>query len=117
MKEGEHLKLIGKKVGVVLTGSFSAFKIVIEQMKNIIKEGASIVPIMSYSAYMTDTKYGEASMFVSQIEDITQNKMVNTIQESELIGLKHMTDIMIVAPASRKYHCKTSNGNYGYSCY
>ena len=45
------MELKGKKVGFVLTGSFCTFKKVKEQLKNIVKEGAEVLPIMSDNAY------------------------------------------------------------------
>lgn len=117
MKEGERLKLKDKKVGFVLTGSFCTFKNTIIQMENIIKEGAEVIPIMSYNAYQLDTKFGEASDFITQIEEITGKKIIHTIQGAEPIGPKQMTDIMIVAPASRKYNGKSSSRNYRHISY
>lgn len=110
------MKLKDKKVGFVLTGSFCTFKNTIAQIENIIKEGAEVIPIMSYNAYNLDTKFGNASDFIKQIEDITQKKIIHTIQDAEPIGPKQMTDIMVVAPTSRKYDRKGSRRNYGYTC-
>ena len=110
------MKLKDKKVGFVLTGSFCTFKNTIAQIENIIKEGAEVIPIMSYNSYNLDTKFGKASDFIKQIEDITQKQIIHTIQGAEPIGPKQMTDIMIVAPASRKYNRKSCKWNHGYSC-
>jgi len=49
LKEGGNLKLKDKKIGFVLTGSFCTFKNTIIQMENIIREGAEVIPIMSYT--------------------------------------------------------------------
>ena len=49
------------------------------------------------------------------VEKITNNKIIHTIQGAEPIGPKHMTDIMIVAPATRKYYSKNSRRNNRYS--
>ena len=105
------MKLKGKKVGFVLTGSFCTFKNTILQIENIVKEEAEVIPIMSYNAYNLDTKFGKASDFIDQIEKITNNKIIHTIQGAEPIGPKHMTDIMIVAPATRKYYSENSRRN------
>lgn len=98
------MKLKDRKVGFVLTGSFCTFKNTIAQIENIIKEGAEVIPIMSYNAYNLDTKFGKASDVIEQIENITHKKIIHTIQDAEPIGPKQMTDIMVVAPASRKYN-------------
>lgn len=111
------MKLKDKKVGFVLTGSFCTFKNTIIQMENIIKEGAEVIPIMSYNAYQLDTKFGEASDFITQIEEITGKKIIHTIQGAEPIGPKQMTDIMIVAPASREYDGESCSRNYRHASY
>lgn len=77
MKEGEILKLKGKKVGFVLTGSFCTFKNTITQIENIVKEDAEVIPVMSYNAYNLNTKFGEASDIIKEIEEITQNKIIS----------------------------------------
>ena len=68
-KEGITLNLKDKNIGFCLTGSFCTFKNTILQMKELTKE-ANIIPIMSYNAYNTDSKYGKASDFVKEIEKI-----------------------------------------------
>ncbi len=101
------MKLEGKKIGFVMTGSFCTFKKTIEQLKKIVKEKAEVIPIMSYNAYNMDTKFGKANDFIEEIEKITQNKIIHSINDAEPIGPKHMTDIMLIAPATRKYYGKT----------
>ncbi len=94
------MEVKGKKIGFILTGSFCTFSKTIPKIKELIKLGAEILPIMSYNSYSLDTRFGKSSDFVNEIETITNNKIIHTIQESEPIGPKHLTDIMIVAPAS-----------------
>ena len=62
--------------------------------------GAEIIPVMSYNSYELDTKFGKANYFVKTIEEICEKKIIHTIQDAEPIGPRHLTDIMIVAPAS-----------------
>lgn len=101
------MELKGKKIGFVLTGSFCTFRKAIDKMKEIIKQGAKVIPIMSYNSYNLNTKFGKAEDFIEEIELLTKCKIIHTIQEAEPIGPKHLTDIMIVVPASRKYNGKT----------
>lgn len=54
------MKLKGKKIGFILTGSFCTFQKTIEQIEKIIKEEAKVIPIMSYNSYKLDTKFGKA---------------------------------------------------------
>lgn len=76
-------------------------------MKELIDKGAEIIPVMSYNSYSMDTKFGKAKDFIEKIENITGKKIIHTIQDAEPIGPKKMTDIMIIAPCSRKHHVKT----------
>ena len=94
------MEVKGKKIGFVLTGSFCTFSKTIAKMKQLKKLEAEIIPIMSFNSYKLDTKFGKAIDFIKQIEEISGNKIIHTIEAAEPIGPKHLTDIMIVAPAS-----------------
>ena len=97
------LNLQGKKIGFCLTGSFCTFKTTIEQMKEIVKLGGDILPIMSFNAYSINSKFGNAKEFID--EDI-----ICSIKDAEPIGPKKMTDIMIIAPCSGNTIGKLANG-------
>ena len=97
------MNLKDKKIGFCLTGSFCTFTKTIEQIKILLKEDAIVIPIMSFSAYTLDTKFGKAKDFIDEIEKLTRNKIIHTIQDAEPIGPKKLTDIMIIAPCSRQY--------------
>ena len=101
------MELKGIKVGFILTGSFCTFQKVIPKIKELIKQEAEVVPVMSFNSYNLDTKFGKAKEFIENIEEITQRKIIHTIQDAEPIGPKKMTDIMVIAPCSRQYHGKT----------
>ena len=102
------MKLENKKIGFAFTGSFCTFKRVLEELKKIKKEKADILPIMSYNSYNLDTKFGKAEDYIDEIKEITgKDEIIHTIQGAEPIGPKKLTDIMVIAPCSRKYYCKT----------
>ena len=54
-------------------------------MKELVKYNVNIIPIMSYNAFKTDTKYRKASEFVEEIEEITNHKVVHTIKDLESV--------------------------------
>lgn len=66
------MKLEGKRIGFVMTGSFCTFKKTIEQLKKIVAEKAEVIPVMSYNAYNLDTKFGIAKDFIDEIQKITR---------------------------------------------
>ncbi len=95
------MNLEGKKIGFAFTGSFCTFKKTIEQIKELMKiDNIEITPIMSFNSYNLDSKFGKSEDFRNELEEITKNKIIHTIQEAEPIGPKKMFDILIVAPCS-----------------
>lgn len=103
------MTLEGKNIGYVFTGSFCTFKKSIEELKKIVELKGNVIPVMSFNSYNLDTKFGKAQDFIDEIESITGNKIIHTIQDAEPIGPKHLTDIMIVAPASGNTMSKLAN--------
>ena len=98
--------LVGKKVGFALTGSFCTFEKTIPQISKLIEEGADVLPIMSFNTYNMDTKFGKSKEFIEKIETITGKKILHTIEEVEPIGPQRLTDVMVIAPCSRKHFRK-----------
>lgn len=111
MKKGGYVfvELAGKNIGYALTGSFCTFRATIKEMKNLVKNGANIFPIMSFNSYNLDTKFGKAEDFIKEIEELTGNKIIHTIQAAEPIGPKEMFDILIVAPCSGNTIARLAN--------
>lgn len=103
------MNLEGKRIGFVITGSFCTFRRTIDEIKKLVKLGAKIVPIMSENSYTLDTKFGKAEDFIKEIEEITNSKILHTIQEVEPIGPKDMLDILVVAPATGNTMAKLAN--------
>ena len=98
------------KIGFALTGSFCTFEKTLEQMQNLVNLGAEVIPIMSYNSYNLDTKFGKASDHIDRIKQITGKEIINTIQDAEPIGPKHLTDIMLICPCSGNTIAKLANG-------
>ena len=103
------MKLEGKRIGFVFTGSFCTFRKTINQLKNIIELKAEVLPIMSNNSYTMDTKFGKAQDFIDEIEEVTGRKILHTIQEVEPLGPKDMLDIIVVAPATGNTIAKLAN--------
>ncbi len=98
------MELKNKNIGYGFTGSFCTFRKSINELQKLVKLEANVYPIMSYNSYNLDTKFGKAQDFINEIEELTNKKIIHSIQEAEPIGPKNMFDILIIAPCSRKYN-------------
>lgn len=97
-------------VGFALCGSFCTFKKVIPQMKKLVDEGYKVIPIMSDTAYNTDTRFGKAMDFNKEIEEICKTEIVHTITGAEPIGPKELLDALVIAPCTGNTLGKLANG-------
>ena len=97
-------------VGFALCGSFCTFKKVIPQIKKLVDEGYKVIPIMSPTAYSTDTRFGKACDFNKEIEEICNEKIIYTISGAEPIGPKELLDALIIAPCTGNTLGKLANG-------
>ncbi len=90
----------GITVGFALCGSFCTFERTLSLMTAFVSNGASVIPIMSYNAYKTDTRFGKASEFIERIETLTGRRIISTITDAEPIGPKKLCDVILVAPCT-----------------
>jgi dipicolinate synthase subunit B len=103
------MQLSGVNIGFAITGSFCTFENVKKEVINLVNEGANVIPIFSYNAMSIDTRFGRAFDFVSEIQKITSNEPVTSIEAAEPLGPKGMIDIMIIAPCTGNTIAKLSN--------
>lgn len=102
--------MTGKTVGFAMCGSFCTFSKAIEQMKILKDLGIKILPIMSFNAYTTDTRFGKSSDIIKSVEEIAENQIIHTISGAEPIGPKEMCDILLIAPCTGNTLGKLSLG-------
>ena len=96
--------------GYALCGSFCTFSKSLKQMRFLAEKGYHLLPVMSYNAAKTDTRFGKAADFVQELHDISGRDVIQTIVEAEPIGPKKMVDLMIVAPCTGNTLAKLANG-------
>lgn len=104
------MQLLNKKIIFGLTSSQYAFQKTIPQILRLIKEGAEVIPVMSYEAYNIDTKFGKAKNFVKEIEEITKKKVIHTNEEVERFNDYSEIDLMEICPCSGNCIGKLANG-------
>ena len=100
--------LKSKNIGFGFTGSFCTFSIAKEILKELAIEN-NVTAIMSFNSYNLDTKFGKATDHINEIESITGNKIIHTIEDAEPIGPKKLFDILVICPCSGNTIAKLSN--------
>lgn len=101
---------MNKKIGFAMCGSFCTFEKAIPQMKELKKLNYELRPIMSETAYSTDTRFGKAADFISDIEEICSSGVIHTIAGAEPIGPGKLLDLLIIAPCTGNTLAKLANG-------
>jgi dipicolinate synthase subunit B len=98
------------KIAFALCGSFCTFSHAITQMEELKELGHKILPIMSETAYSTDTRFGKSCEINKKIEKICGKKIISSRTEAEPIGPKNMADLMLIAPCTGNTLAKLANG-------
>lgn len=98
------------KIGFALTGSHCTLAEVVVILKELVNEGASVTPIISYAVDQMDTRFGKADFWKSTLKDITGKTPLRTIPEVEPIGPRKTFDCMVIAPCTGNTLGKLVNG-------
>ena len=97
-------------IGYALCGSFCTFKDSTEALIKLKSKYGDMLPIMSYNAYTTDTRFGNHTDWNTKIEDICQHKIINTIFDAEPLGPKISLDALVIAPCTGNTLAKLAGG-------
>lgn len=97
-------------VAYCFTGSFCTFSKSIAALEGLVKVGYNVIPVMSYNAYNTDTRFGSAEEFRNKIKAICSNDIIHTVADAEPIGPKKLVDITVVAPCTSNTLAKLAHG-------
>ena len=98
-------------LGFTMTGSFCNFEKAIGVLEELAKN-FDVLPIMSYTAYSTDTRFGKSSDFIKRVEAICGKKIVHTLEDAEPLGPKIKLDCMCICPCTGNTLAKLANGIY-----
>lgn len=97
-------------IGYALCGSFCTFSKSLEALKTLKKIHDDILPIMSFNAYSTDTRFGNSADWIERIETLCERKIVHTIADAEPLGPKIALDALIISPCTGNTLAKLANG-------
>ena len=96
--------------GYALCGSFCTFSKSLKQMRFLAEKGYHLLPVMSYNAAKTDTRFGKAEDFRTNITNLTGNNIICCVKDAEPIGPKNLLDLLVVLPCTGNTLAKIANG-------
>ena len=97
-------------VGFAMCGSFCTLHKAVEQLRLLIEGGLEVLPVMSQTAYTSDTRFGKAKGWIETVESLCGKPVIHTIVDAEPIGPRRLVDLMVVAPCTGNTAAKLANG-------
>ncbi len=97
-------------IGYAFCGSFCTFKESFEILKAIKETYNDVVPIMSYNAYTTDTRFGDHETWNEMIKKTCEREIINTIHDAEPLGPRISLDALVIAPCTGNTLAKLAGG-------
>ena len=105
---------MGKKkqrtVGFAITGSFCTYEKIKGVVRRLVEEDNRVVPIFSNMAQTVNCRFGNAKDFIIEIQEITGERGISSIQEAEPIGPKGFLDVLVIAPCTGNTMAKLCAG-------
>lgn len=98
------------KIGFALCGSFCTFERALAQMEHLVESGAEVYPIMSETAYGSDSRFGSADSFHQRISALCGQEIIHTQAEAEPIGPRKLLDILLIEPCTGNTAAKLAAG-------
>ena len=89
------MDLKNKKIGFIITDVFYAIDSIIPKIKELVKLGCEVVPIISFNNISE-----KSDIIINKIKNITNKNIILNAEEADLIGPKKLTDILVIAPCS-----------------
>ncbi|MDQ0245737.1 dipicolinate synthase subunit B [Bacillus fengqiuensis] len=103
------MTLKGRRIGFGLTGSHCTYAEVMPEIEKLVELGAEVLPVVSYTVQTTDTRFGNGEDWIKRVEEITGNKVIDSIVKAEPLGPKIPLDCMVVAPMTGNSLSKLAN--------
>ena len=98
-----------KTIGFAMCGSFCTFEKSLAQLE-FLAQTYNILPLMSQTAYETDTRFGKAADWVARLEQAAGREVLHTLVQAEPIGPKGLVDAMVVCPCTGNTLSKIAAG-------
>lgn len=98
------------RVGFAFCGSFCTFSPALKALERVHARYGDVTPIVSESSASTDTRFGAARGFMTEMERICGKPVIDSIAKVEPIGPKGLLDVLVICPCTGNTLAKLANG-------
>lgn len=98
------------RVGFAFCGSFCTFSPALKALERVHARYGDVIPIVSESSASTDTRFGAARSFMTEMERICGKPVIDSIAKVEPIGPKGLLDVLVICPCTGNTLAKLANG-------
>ncbi|WP_147532176.1 dipicolinate synthase subunit B [Bacillus marasmi] len=103
------MSLKGKRIGFGITGSHCTYEEIYPEIEKLVKAGAEVMPVVTFTVKSTDTRFGKGEDWIAKIEAVTGNKVIDSIVKAEPLGPRTPLDCMVIAPLTGNSMSKFAN--------
>lgn len=89
-----------KTVAFALCGSFCSFDAVLPEIARLCAAGWKVLPMLSFHAASTDTRFGKAAQWKAALREETGHAPIESLTGAEPLGPKKLADAMVIAPCT-----------------
>ena len=87
-------------VAFALCGSFCTFEAAVPQAARLAALGWQVLPVMSFAAASTDTRFGPAAGWKARLEAAAGRPVLDTLAAVEPLGPQRLADALVIAPCT-----------------
>ena len=98
------------RVGFAFCGSFCTFSPALKALERVHARYGDVTPTVSESSASTDTRFGAARGFMTEMERICGKPVIDSIAKVEPIGPKGLLDVLVICPCTGNTLAKLANG-------
>lgn len=99
-----------RTIGFAITGSFCTYEKIKGVVRGLVEDNNRVIPIFSQAAQTINCRFGNARDFIIDIQEITGERGIFSIQEAEPIGPKAHLDVLVIAPCTGNTMAKLCAG-------
>lgn len=97
-------------IGFAFCGSYCTYAKAMEALRMVAEQWETVIPIVADSGVVTDTRFGEAAVWLAQMEEICGRSPLTSIREVEPIGPKKLLDALVICPCTGNTLGKLAHG-------